>query len=237
MESAMARARNIKPSFFTNEDLGTEEPIVGLLFIGLWCLADRDGRLEDRPLRIKAELFPYRESLDCNGYLTVLERLGFILRYEADGIRLIQVVNFARHQSPHNTEKSKGYPPPPMKTQDKSGLTVTQPLRNGEITEPKRPDLLIPDSLNHERGREDSKTLSPLLEDVNFSAMWKRWKAHRLQKMKPLNSIEEETQLMKLARFGAEEATEIVEYTIGRGALNLIDNGDHKNKTKKEFTY
>jgi hypothetical protein len=67
--------------------------------------------------------------------------------------------------------------------------------------------------------------------------MWKRWKAHRLQKMKPLNSIEEETQLMKLARFGVDEATEIVEYTIGRGALNLIDNGDHKNKTKKEFTY
>jgi len=233
----MARARNIKPSFFTNEDLGTEEPIVGLLFIGLWCLADRDGRLEDRPLRIKAELFPYRESLDVNGYLTVLERLGFILRYEACGIRLIQVVNFARHQSPHNTEKSKGYLAPPMKTQDKSGLTVKQLLRNGEVTEPKRPDSLIPDSLNDERGREDSKTLSPLLGDTNFSEMWKRWKAHRLQKMKPLNSIEEETQLMKLARFGAEEATEIVEYTIGRGALNLIDNGDHKNKVKKEFTY
>ncbi len=77
----MARARNIKPSFFTNELLGTEDPMVSLTFAGLWCLADKEGILEDRPLRIKAELFPYRENLDVNGYLTVLQRLGFIHRY------------------------------------------------------------------------------------------------------------------------------------------------------------
>ncbi len=64
------RARNIKPGFFKNEHLGTADPIVALLFEGLWLLADRDGRLEDRPLRIKAEIFPYREGLDINGSLT-----------------------------------------------------------------------------------------------------------------------------------------------------------------------
>ena len=68
----MARARNIKPSVFTNELLGTLAPEVTLLFMGLWCLADKDGILEDRPLRIKAEIFPYRDNLDVNGYLTVL---------------------------------------------------------------------------------------------------------------------------------------------------------------------
>jgi len=30
-----------------------------LLYPGLWMLADREGRLEDRPLRIKAEILPY----------------------------------------------------------------------------------------------------------------------------------------------------------------------------------
>ena len=54
----MARARNIKPSFFTNEDL-VELPFEDrLLFIGLWTLADREGRLEDRPKRIKMAVFP-----------------------------------------------------------------------------------------------------------------------------------------------------------------------------------
>jgi hypothetical protein len=52
------RACNIKPGFFKNEVLGTAVPILSLLFSGLWGLADREGRLEDRPLRIKAEIFP-----------------------------------------------------------------------------------------------------------------------------------------------------------------------------------
>ena len=52
----MARARNIKPGFFDNETLGELPALTRLLFIGLWCLADREGRLQDRPKRIKKEL-------------------------------------------------------------------------------------------------------------------------------------------------------------------------------------
>ena len=138
----MARARNIKPSVFTNELLGTLAPEVTLLFMGLWCLADKDGILEDRPLRIKAEIFPYRDNLDVNGYLTVLERSGFIQRYSVDGRGYIFVVQFAKHQSPHHTEKSKGYPKPP-----EIRMVVTQPLTNGEYQVSSRSDSLILDSL------------------------------------------------------------------------------------------
>lgn len=139
----MARARNIKPSFFTNELLGTEDPMVSLTFAGLWCLADKEGILEDRPLRIKAELFPYRENLDVSGYLTVLQRLGFIHRYVVNGVGYLQVINFEKHQCPHHTEKSKKYP----KYQDVKDLTVKSPLSNGEKQVPTRSDSLIPDSL------------------------------------------------------------------------------------------
>lgn len=39
----MARARNIKPGFFTNDEL-VELPFeVRSLFIGLWAIADREG--------------------------------------------------------------------------------------------------------------------------------------------------------------------------------------------------
>ena len=54
----MARARNIKPGLFSNEVIAELPAFDRLLFIGLWCLADREGRLEDRPKRIKMELFP-----------------------------------------------------------------------------------------------------------------------------------------------------------------------------------
>jgi hypothetical protein len=155
----VARARNIKPGFFTNEVLGVLDPIIGLTFIGLWCLADKEGRLEDRPLRIKAELFPYRYPLDVNGDLTVLEREGFIDRYEVDGVGYIQVVNFHKHQSPHHTEKAKGYPQKPLQRKEKQTLTVKQPLDNGEYQVRTRSDSLIPDSLIPDSLIEDSKTI------------------------------------------------------------------------------
>lgn len=142
------RSRNIKPGFFKNELLGTEDPFVSLTFAGLWCIADREGILEDRPIRIKAEIFPYRENFDINRYLTVLERLKFILRYEVNGNKYIKVVNFEKHQHPHKTEKASEYPHPPTtqlgkKKQDitnNGAITVIQPLSNGYNP----PDSLIP---------------------------------------------------------------------------------------------
>ena len=59
----MARSRNIKPGFFLNDELAECDPLARLLFAGLWCIADREGRLEDRPKRIKAEVLPYD---DCD---------------------------------------------------------------------------------------------------------------------------------------------------------------------------
>jgi hypothetical protein len=156
----MARARNIKPSFFTNELLGTEDPMVSLTFAGLWCLADKEGILEDRPLRIKAELFPYRENLDVNGYLTVLQRLGFIHRYVVNGVGYLQVINFEKHQCPHHTEKSKKYP----KYQDVKDLTVKPPLSDGEKQVPTRSDSLIPDSLIPDSLIEDSLIPDSLIQ-------------------------------------------------------------------------
>ena len=100
----MPRARNIKPGFFRNEDLAEISFGDRILFIGLWTLADREGRLEDRPKRIKIEIFPCDEY-DVDGGLTQLSRLGFIRRYKVGGERYIDIPNFKKHQSPHHTEK------------------------------------------------------------------------------------------------------------------------------------
>jgi len=138
----MARSRNIKPGFFKNEDLGTADPFVSLLFAGLWTLADRDGILEDRPLRVKAELFPYRENFDINGYLTVLVSFGLIHRYKAKDINFIQIVNFGKHQNPHHTEKDSEYPTYSSILQE----PVKEPLNNCDA--PADSLLLIPNPLN-----------------------------------------------------------------------------------------
>lgn len=105
------RARNLKPSFFKNELLGSADPLYGIIFQGLWCLADRAGRLEDRALRIHVEVNPYRDSASTVLALDWLVLHQFLIRYEVGGVRYLQVVNFAQHQQPHIKEAPSKIPP------------------------------------------------------------------------------------------------------------------------------
>lgn len=107
----MARARNIKPGFFKNEELAELSPLTRLLFAGLWTLADREGRLEDRPKRIRAEILPYDDG-SVDEMLNELHRAGFILRYSSGDKRLIQIENFSKHQNPHCKEPDSTIPAP-----------------------------------------------------------------------------------------------------------------------------
>lgn len=107
----MARARNIKPVFFTNEELVEIEPLGRLLFIGLWTLADREGRLEDRPKKIKMELLPC-DNCNIDDLLQELHEHGLITRYSVNGNQYIQVTNFKKHQNPHVKEVASTIPAP-----------------------------------------------------------------------------------------------------------------------------
>lgn len=109
----MARSRNLKPSFFLNEALAEVAPLGRLLFQGLWCQADRCGRLEDRPLRIKASILPY-DNCKIDDLLQSLVNLGFITRYEVNGNRYIHIVNFEKHQNPHVKEPESTIPAPDL---------------------------------------------------------------------------------------------------------------------------
>lgn len=105
----MARARIIKPGFFANDLLAEIPPLGRLLFQGLWCYADREGRLHDRPKRIKVEILPYDEC-DADALLSTLQDKGFIIRYSSGDDRFIQIVNFTKHQAPHVKESASLIP-------------------------------------------------------------------------------------------------------------------------------
>lgn len=137
----MARARNIKPGFFENEDLADCGLEAMLLFAGLWTLADREGRLEDRPRRIKAKLFAYFD-LDVDAALEALAARGFVQRYTCEGSPYIQVTNFGKHQSPHIKETPSTIPAP--------GQPGTSTGQDENVMRAAPPDSLIPDSRNAE---------------------------------------------------------------------------------------
>lgn len=134
------RARSIKPGICDNEILGTADPFYTLLFERLWMMADRAGRLEDRPLRIKAQAFPYRDGLDVNPMLDWLHEHNFIVRYEASGNKYIQVCKFLEHQKPHQNEKESVIP------EQASTTKVASEHNQGRKHLALNPSSLTPDS-------------------------------------------------------------------------------------------
>lgn len=105
----MARVRNFDPGFFTNEEL-VELPFeYRLLFAGLWTLADREGRLEDRPKRIRMELFPC-DAIDVDAGLQRLHDAGLVARYNVDGAAYLWIPKFLDHQRPHPRETPSRIP-------------------------------------------------------------------------------------------------------------------------------
>lgn len=143
----MARARNIKPGFFKNEILGVADPLYSLLFEGLWVLADRSGRLEDRPLRIKGEVFPYRDGLNVDAMLNWLESNGFIRRYTAQGKKCILVLEFVKHQNPHKNETESELPAPSDECTKPEEIGTVTEIIGSTRADSLSSDSLIPDSL------------------------------------------------------------------------------------------
>lgn len=105
----MARSRVIHPAFFHDAELVATSPTARLLFIGLWTLADRAGRLQDRPPSIKLAVLP-GDDVDVDGLLNELVQAGCIRRYRTDGMALIDIPAFAKYQHIHHREAESALP-------------------------------------------------------------------------------------------------------------------------------
>lgn len=141
------RARNIKPGFYKNPNLVECSLGARLLAPGLWMMADREGRLLDRPKHIKMEIFP-ADNLDINELLSELHIHQHILRYEIDGLKYIQILGFIDHQAPHFTEKPSLIPSPnseDFRKKSSSSQNIPKALPPDSLI----PDSLIPDSRNN----------------------------------------------------------------------------------------
>ena len=105
----MARTRSLKPQFFKNDLLAECQPLARLLFSGLWCMADAEGRLEYRPLRVKAEVLPY-DHCDVDQLVDELEQRGFVRRYTVEDVTILVIPKFLDHQRPHPKEPTESFP-------------------------------------------------------------------------------------------------------------------------------
>lgn len=186
----MARARNIKPGIMENEDLADLSHGHRLLFIYLWMLADREGRLEDRPKRIKAQAFPYDDGMDVDPMLSDLQRGGFLVRYVVDGQPVIQISKFSKHQAPHVREQASSLPeyiPGSGELEPVQGKELPRHDLGSDDASPRSPDSLIlissdsliADSLIPDCGEElaDTDKSAPVAELIQAAPAKREQKA------------------------------------------------------------
>ena len=110
----MANRRMINSDLFSDDVFMELNDITRLTWIGLIVMsADDQGRLQDNELLIKSQIFPMdnKTPVKIKNSLDILEQNEMILRYQKDGKKLIQIVNWWKHQSPSWASPSN-YPPP-----------------------------------------------------------------------------------------------------------------------------
>lgn len=221
----MSRARNIKPGFFKNDLLAECHPLARILFAGLWCEADREGRLEDRPARIKVECLPYDEC-DIHELLDALSQRNFITRYEAAGKRYIAINEFLVHQNPHQREVPSVIPAPPC-TEHNLGDAQAQPRLDlaEDCTGSARLFPLSPfphpDSSQKQRGAKAPALTLPEWLPESAWADWHKFRNSRKGWTPKARELSLAT-LTKLRTKG-HDPTAVIEQSIERGWTGLFE--------------
>jgi len=102
----MARIRNIKPDFWTDEKLVELETWERLLFIGLWNFADDEGYMPYSPKRIKMQIFP-GDSLEVSRGIQSLISIGAVELFDSEYGQVLHISKWSKHQKVSNPSKSK----------------------------------------------------------------------------------------------------------------------------------
>lgn len=119
----MARIRQFKPSFFTDDKVGVLSRDARLFFFGVLSEADDEGRLVDSPKRLAGVVFPFDDDVTpkkIERWINELEAQRMVVRYEHDGGRFMQVRRFKEHQKMSHPTAST-LPPPPATPPDNRG--------------------------------------------------------------------------------------------------------------------
>lgn len=105
----MARIRTIKPEFFTSEDIVSRSALARILYIGLWCEADREGRMEWKPKTFKLRYLP-GDACDVELLAQELIDAKMLILYEVAGILYAEIPSFTKHQVINNRESESTIP-------------------------------------------------------------------------------------------------------------------------------
>jgi hypothetical protein len=220
------RIRTIKPEFFKHDGIAALAPLTRLLFIGLWSLADADGRMEDRPARIRVEILPY-DDCDPEAMLADLHAAGFIRRYQIDGLALIELPSFRRHQRiggkeaqqpsrfPKYVDNQQGKHPGSTGEAPGKHLAAQETEGKGRETEGKG---------NNVAAVAAEVSFPGNLDTPSFRSAWAEWVAYRKErKLAAYKPATIRAQLAKLAEWGEGAAVDAIRESIRQNWQGIFE--------------
>lgn len=165
------RARNIKPGLYKNDKLAKLPALARILFTGLWCYADCEGKFEWNPDRIKVEILPY-DKCNIEHLLMSLHEMTFIYRYQVDGQTYGIIPKFLDHQNPHPHEAKSKIPNPPSNILQEiqcHGMSATSNLPVNEMSAKSPADIMNPDIMNPDIRKGNDMSLHREVYDYYIS--------------------------------------------------------------------
>lgn len=157
----MARIRTVKPEFFTSDDICSLSMAARLLYIGVWCEADREGRMEWKPRSLKRRYLP-DDNIDIDALCSELVDAGLVVLY---GDSLAYIPTFGKHQHINPREAASNLPDPEATREPRvSHASVTKETRDS-------------DTQVGREGKEGKGTRDASRQDdpPGFAEFWKTW--------------------------------------------------------------
>ncbi|MBN6777408.1 hypothetical protein JRG19_02435 [Pseudoclavibacter alba] len=193
------RIRSVKPEFWRSPDVTSLSIEDRLLFIGIWSYVDDNGVGVDRLGSIAGDLFaddlerdPRETLARVSGGLSNLASAGRIVRYEVDGRRYLEVVNWSKHQRIDKPGK------PRFPGSDQAERVFAESSRDPRDTLAESPRLEQGNRGTGEQGNRgtDNSSSSATTE---FERAWQHW-PKKVEKKKALEKFK-----VKARRIGAVE--------------------------------
>ncbi len=106
----MARKRMVDPNIWQSEDFSKLSTLAKLVFIGLFSLADDEGRGRANPTYLKSVLFPYNEDLrsaDIEKTLSEISSNMSVVFYSCDGSNYYSLLSWVDFQKIDKPTPSK----------------------------------------------------------------------------------------------------------------------------------
>lgn len=175
-----------------------------LIYLMVMPHVDKAGRFEADPVLIKGRCLTRLDvdSSTVEAWLKDAAKVGLIHHYEANGIPVLEIVNFLEHNTPHHKEPASKLPGPDEGTPFRTPESNVEPSMSQARPEhePSKPIIEVKRSKEKEKEREDLSARADTTP--TFDTLVEIWNAESgsLRKVRDLEVARKNDDLRRLSR-------------------------------------